>query len=140
MQTYQSVLRFRVEEPLIQIYAESENDLLTALSHVDFNFRDRITSVSAPESKESAELLKQGVIITKKPSEYTHKVFLRDGRYDRDLLNRTLEYLDSIPEQVKVSKATREQINRSHGYIWNCWFYTNDFGYFNSNGELFLKH
>jgi hypothetical protein len=126
IKNHSTQVRVRVEEPLVQIYTETEQDLLDILSDIEPEFRSSIISVAGPSNEKDAKLLKQNVILIKKSHEYTHKVFIRDGRYNIDVLHTMLDYLDSLEDQVKVHRGTRDQINRSNGYIWNCWFYTKD--------------
>ena len=121
-------IKLRVEEPSVQIYAESEEKLYEIVtkyfSHLQNNY---ITAIAGPVDKNAEDILNSGAIIRKKDVGYTHKIIIRDGRYGTDLKQNLLVYLESMgPEIAKVSKSGTELLRKSSGYIWNLYVYTND--------------
>ena len=123
----QSGIKLRVEEPRIQIYAETEDELVNlVIDHLQ-PFVKNIESVAGPANEEAVEVLNSGAIIRKTDNGYTHKVILRDGRYGAEVKETILQYLDGLHiEIVGVPKSCREMFTKSSSYIWNCYFYTND--------------
>ena len=60
---------------------------------------------------------------------YRFKIILKDGRYDTDTKQRILNFLQNMgEEQVSVTRGTCEMLAKPSGFIWNCYFYTNDPG------------
>ena len=122
-----SGIKLRVEEPRVQIYAETENDLVNLVSEHLQSFVTNIESVAGPSNEAAAEVLNSGAIIRKTDNGYTHKVILRDGRYGSEIKETILQYLDSLQIDIAgVPKSCRAMFSKSSSYVWNCYFYTND--------------
>lgn len=123
----QSGVKLRVEEPRIQIYAASEDDLVNlVLGHLQ-PFASHIESVAGPANEDCAEILNSGAIIRKTDNGYTHKVIIRDGRYSTETKDSILEYLHGVGiETVGIPGSFQKMFSKSTGYVWNCYFYTND--------------
>lgn len=120
-------IKLRVEEPRIQIYANSEDELVDLVTNKLQSFVTNIEEISGPATDEAAEILNSGAIIRKTHNGYTHKVILRDGRYGPEIKEAILQYLDNLNiEMVNMSKSCRSMLSKSSSYIWNCYFYTND--------------
>lgn len=122
-----SSIKLRVEEPRIQIYAASEDELVNlVLDHLQ-PFVKNIESVAGPANEEAVDVLNSGAIIRKTDNGYSHKVILRDGRYGPEVKDTVLQYLDSLQiEIVGVPASCRNMFTKSTSYVWNCYFYTND--------------
>lgn len=122
-----SGVKLRVEEPRIQIYAATEDELVNlVLDHLQ-PFVKSIESVSGPANEEAVEVLNSGAIIRKTDNGYTHKVVLRDGRYRMEVKETILQYLDSLQVEIAgIPNSCREMFTKSSSYVWNCYFYTND--------------
>lgn len=121
-------IKLRVEEPMIQIYANS-NQTLKDLVNKFFTKEQRsyVKSISGPENEQAEKLLDSGSILRKTDIGYKYKVLLRDGRYSPEVKTNLLNYLDSLgPEIVKLSGTNRSMLNRSNTFLWNMYFYTND--------------
>ena len=119
--------KIRIEEPRIQIYANSEDELVDLVTNKLQSFVTNIEEISGPATDEAAEILNSGAIIRKTHNGYTHKVILRDGRYGPEIKEAILQYLDNLNiEMVNMSKSCRSMLSKSSSYIWNCYFYTND--------------
>ena len=120
-------VKLRVEEPRVQIYAETENDLIDIVKNQLSAFISSIESVAGPANDAAADILNSGAIIRKTDNGYTHKVILRDGRYRADVKEAILQYLDGLQIEIAgVPKSCREMFTKSSSYVWNCYFYTND--------------
>ena len=122
-----SGIKLRVEEPRVQIYAATEDELVNlVIDHLQ-PYVKHIESIAGPANEEAAEILNSGAIIRKTDNGYTHKVILRDGRYGADVKETILSYLDSLQiEIVGVPESCRNMFTKSTSYVWNCYFYTND--------------
>jgi hypothetical protein len=118
--------RFRVEEPNMQIYAESEKDLQDLVKHFKPEWRNYIEEVTYPVSADAIEKLKAGAILRKNAHDYSHKVMLRDGRYELETKQQILNYLDNLGDLVKLSKGSREMLTKNYTSMWGVFFYTND--------------
>jgi hypothetical protein len=120
--------KMRVEEPRIQIYAESEEQLKNIIQvyfdRVDYRY---IESISGPEDEEAEAILNSGGIIRKRDIGFTHKVILKDGKYSQDVKNSLLNYLANLgPDMVKIHGGLLSMLTKSSSYMWNGYFYTND--------------
>ena len=124
---YSDEIKFRIEEPKIQIYTDSEDMLKVVACAILPNFQTSIDAVQFPESDDQAKLMLEGKIITKATTkiEYKYKVTLRDGEYDSETRNSILQYLTNLGDEVKVSEQTLLKL-RSYHYLWSAFLYVND--------------
>ena len=122
-----SGIKMRIEEPRVQIYAATEDELVDlVLDHLQ-PFRKYLETVSGPENDKSAEILDSGAILRKKNIGYTHKVLIRDGRYNPESKASILNYLESLGTNlIKVPQSGLDMLTKKSEYIWNLYFYTND--------------
>ena len=120
-------IKMRIEEPRVQIYAATEDELVNlVLDHLQ-PFRKYLETVSGPENTECAEILDSGAILRKKNIGYTHKVLIRDGRYNPESKASILNYLESLGTNLsKVPQSGLDMLTKKSEYIWNLYFYTND--------------
>lgn len=120
-------VKLRVEEPRIQIYANSEEELLEIANTQLLAFSSAIESIAGPADKAAEEALNSGAIIRKKDIGYRYKIIIRDGRYSVEDKNALYNYLTNLgPETVKVSPTGFGMLQKSTGFIWNLYLYTND--------------
>lgn len=123
---YRSQIRIRLEEPNVQIYAETESVLREIADEISNKFRSHVLTVCGPRTEEIGKLLKSGIIVSKTKTEYTHKVLLRDGRYSSQVKGQILEYLHSLGDIVKLSPGSIRMLNKPYPSMWGVFFYTND--------------
>ena len=120
-------IKLRVEEPRIQVYAVSENELKDLISSHFKLFTSHIESFAGPADAEAEKFLNSGAIIRKTNNGYSHKVILRDGRYSNDIKESISQYLNGLGEDlVGIPSSARVMLAKSSGYIWNAYFYTTD--------------
>ena len=120
-------IKLRVEEPRIQVYANTEIELIELVQTRLQPFLSNIESVSGPEDILAEEILNSGSIIRKKDLGFQFKVIIRDGRYNSSVKNNILTYIDSLgTDVIQVSKSGRSMLSKGSGFIWNLYFYTND--------------
>ena len=119
--------KLRVEEPRIQIYATTEEELIELVNNQLLPFVDYIESVAGPEDAVAESVLNSGAIIRKKDIGYQYKIIIRDGRYSLEDKHVLMTYLTNLgPDIVKVSSTGFEMLKKSTGFVWNLYLYTND--------------
>jgi len=116
-------IRVRVEEPLIQFYAETEEEL--KLVAVRLSTFDCVTAISGPNDV-TADILKSGGIVIKKKSDFPYKIIFRDGRYTADVKLQLLDFLLAQGEDVKISRGVQDMLKKSYPSIWGVFCYTKD--------------
>jgi hypothetical protein len=121
-------IKMRVEEPRLQLYAESEEQLQNIVQvYFDQSDYRYIESIAGPESVETAVALNSGAIIRRRNLGYTHKVIIRDGKYSTEIKTSILNYLTGVDQTtVKIPRAFLQMLTKSSSYMWNGYFYTND--------------
>jgi len=121
-------IKLRVEEPRVQIYAETEQQLENLVkTHLGTQFCNHVESMVGPANNKCADILNSGAILRKKDVGYKYKVILRDGRYDFDAKQSILQYLLNLGEdQAQLPKSGYDMLNKHTSYIWNLYFFAND--------------
>jgi len=121
-------LKFRIEEPNIQVYAEDETELYKfAQAICDPNYPNtHIAAISRPHSDVQLNLLKQGYTIKREESDYPYKVMVREGRYTAETKKQLLNYFTNCGDQVKVPPHLNEALTKSFDSIWGSYFYVKD--------------
>lgn len=120
-------VKFRVEEPRVQIYAENEKELKQIVDQFDQAWKWRIEEVFGPENVEAENVLNSGGIIRRTDIGFKYKVLLKDGRYSAQTKSQLKHYLENLgDDQVKLSKSGMDMLSRPAGFIWSFYFYTND--------------
>jgi hypothetical protein len=122
--TYNDTIRLRVEEPYVTIYSETEETLNQLASTELTQWRKHLVSVTRPESDAIKNILDSNAIIIKKDVGYRYKFMCKDGLCPNK--QSIHAYLDSISDQVKLSKTVLHNLTRPNKYIWGVWFYGND--------------
>jgi len=115
-------VRTRIEEPNIQFYTQDEATLKTIALKIDPKY---IESITYPQP-EMVPLLQCGAIVTPTPWAYSHKVIVRDGRYSLQTKQQLLHYLENLGDTVKLSKTSKDMLNKQYESTWGVFFYTND--------------
>jgi hypothetical protein len=121
-------IKLRVEEPYIQIYADSltnlENLVIDYFQHFPHSY---VTSISTPADAKAEAILNSGAIIRKTDSGFKYKVLIRDGKYPPEIKHSILQYLYSLgTDQVTIPPGGIEMLTKTSSYIWNLYFYVND--------------
>jgi len=121
-------LKLRVEEPRIQIYANSVDKLEQLVTnYFDSSWNIFVESVSGPADAIAESVLNSGAIIRKTDVGYRYKIIIRDGRYSPEVKTSLLNYLDNVgTENIKLSPSGRQALEKNSVYIWNMYLYTND--------------
>jgi hypothetical protein len=120
--------KIRIEEPEIQIYAASEDQLLNLVAN-EFTVEQRqyIRIIVGPENQAAATLLGSGAILRSTSNGYKYKVIVRDGRYDEETKQNIRAFFTNIgPDEVMVTEAGLHALNAPGNYMWNLYFFCND--------------
>lgn len=121
-------VRFRVEEPLVQIYTVDEDALKVIAGRIPAQFSNRIESVQVPASDAQAALLKENKILVSSTSrvKFKYKIYFRDGNYPVETKRQVLTYLQNLGDEVQTSPGTMQQLDKGYEYTWGCFVYAND--------------
>jgi len=120
-------IKLRVEEPRIQIYAATEQELINLTNTRFVPFKNYIESFAGPGDAKAEAVLNSGAIIRKVDIGYRYKVILRDGRYDQEVKQQLLQYLNNLgTDNVRVSKTGLDMLAKPTSYVWNLYLYVND--------------
>jgi hypothetical protein len=121
-------IKMRIEEPRIQFYAETEEQLLNIVqTYIDSGDHQHIESIAGPKDTESEVILNSGGIIRKRDIGYTHKVILKDGKYPQEVRTGLLNYLNNLgKETAKIPDGLLKMLGNQSGFIWSAYFYVND--------------
>jgi hypothetical protein len=118
-------LKFRVEEPRIQIYADTEQELTTLVGYLK-PYRQTVTEIYAPKDN-TVDLLNGDAIIRRRSNGYRYRVNFRDTTIDPDIKANLLTYLDNLTSaEVLVPKNVHRMLTRPGKYIWSMYMYSND--------------
>lgn len=119
--------KLRIEEPFIQIYAESESDLQSLITTHTNVFKENILTITGPENSATKEMLNAGAIIRKSDIGFKYKVILRDGRYSLSSKTDLLNYITNLgPDIIRIPRSSVRMLSKGTSSIWGCYFYTND--------------
>ena len=121
-------IKVRIEDPYMQIYAETESELLTFVSNIDYEFHKNIKTIYGPGTVDEFDLLTKGYTIRAEPQEYGYRVSVKEGRYSRETKQQILGYLRNIGDEAKLPRHFVENMDRSFDSVWNCYFYVKDPG------------
>ena len=119
-------IKFRVEEPHIQIYAETEG-LLYQIASGDLSAQKcNLRRVTAPKDQDTLELLNSGSILLTKSNGYLYKIILKDGKYANGNKAAIRNYLINLGDVIKMSPSVLRNLSTTYDHAWNIWFYSND--------------
>lgn len=118
-------VRIRVEEPNIQVYAETEVELKNFVQHFS-QYPEIFREVHGVFDSVQEQILKSDKIITRVPNKWRYKVLFREGVIDAQIKLSILAYLDNLGDQVQVSESIRHQLERPYNTLWGGFIYLND--------------
>ena len=121
---YIDQIKMRVEEPYITFYTATE-DLLFKIASQHLKAWDAdIVSISRPTNDYVKTLLDAGSIVAKSDNGYRYKFICKDGLCTNK--DSICAYLENLEDQVKVSRAVKNMLEKDNKFIWGAWFYAND--------------
>lgn len=119
-------VKIRTEEPKLSVYADDELMLQSVARSIDPDYKDKIISISGPESEEIKAILNKRTILVKKPPKYQYRIWFKEKQFNYSTRKQVLDYLLSLGELVKMSQHTRESLSKPYDSIWGSYFYSND--------------
>jgi hypothetical protein len=115
----------RIEGTSVSIFA-NDLDSLYQLASTQFN-NYQLVMLSTVFDNQTQQLLDQGYIIVKQPTDYPYKITLREGFYksvqDRNSLG---QYLRSLGNEIKITQNILRTLESSNKYIYHSYFYVKD--------------
>jgi hypothetical protein len=121
---FKDQIKIRVEEPHISVYSNDEAFLYSLVSKV---LPDRILEVHAPSSKAAEDALNDGNVITKRISDYSYKVVLKERMLaDSSLKENVKDYLYNLNEEVKMTNSLIKNLSSKYSYFLGGYFYCKD--------------
>lgn len=119
-------VRFRIEADVLSIYSDSEDFLYNLATNELSAWSKCAVSFSMPENDNVQALLDQGYVIVNKPQTHIYKIKLRET-FGRNVERKHLgNYLQSLGNDVKVTKYILEHLFREHKYFPAGYIYVND--------------
>ena len=117
-------IKVRVEEPYVDIYAQTEEKLKELCELLDDP--TSVKSVSGPQSKQAETLLVDNKILRKRKPKWRYRIALKDKKFNKDIKKSLWNYLSGIGEEIRMPHMAKHQLTKEHDWIWGCYFYTND--------------
>lgn len=118
---YADKIKMRVEGDLMQVFAETEDDLKMISEAIGIY---DITDISYPKPG-TENALQNGTVFMGKNTKYKYKVILRDGDYTVAAKQAMLAQFDAN-DDVQVPNQLRTMLTKKYTYLWGSYFYTND--------------
>jgi len=116
-------LKFRVEEPYLSIYSNDEKYLYDIVSQAG----STVTEIHRPGSESAKDILNQGDIVIKKPSDYEYKVVLRESSaISFEVREQVYNYLIGLNDTVKMTRSCKRNLTERHYWFTGTYFYTKD--------------
>jgi hypothetical protein len=121
-------IKFRIEEPSIHIYAETDKQLKDIVKkHFTQDCYEFITGFAGPEDSSAESVLNTNAIIKSKSNGYKYKVILKDGTYDAFIKTSLLNYIEGVgTENAKLSRSSIRSLSSASRFIHGVYFYSND--------------
>lgn len=121
-------VKFRIEEPTVQIYAVDESALKDVVNAINPEYTCRIRMVQFPINDATSTMLMEGKVLLKANSriDYMYRVHLKDGEYPQDTKKSVLNYLTNLGDEVKMGDTTMKRLSGSYDYLWGSFIYVND--------------
>jgi len=121
-------VKIRCEEPTLTIYSTDELMIKSVAASIDPTYRDQIQSIIGPENDNLKAVLQNNTILVKTPPKYKYRVWFKEKQFDEDTRINVYNYLNGLGDLVRITSHTQESLQKSHNWIWGCYFYTNDKG------------
>lgn len=118
-------LRFRVEEPWLDIYSNDYAEL-TAILRYDPD--PQYNEIHRPATDATRAIIERGeMVATDRHNGVDYRVNVREGFLKHDIRNILLSLAETYPTDVYLPKRFKEKISNSAGHTWlSGYFYVND--------------
>ena len=121
--TYQEQIKIRTENPRIQFYTQTQEQLKIIAQSLSNS--ECLCIVTGPAQGTESMLLDDKIIATGRIT-HRYKVNLRDGSYNQARKQQILALLQSQGEDVKITAGTVHGLNRPYPGMWGAFFYCDD--------------
>jgi hypothetical protein len=122
-ETYKDTVKVRCEDPWVQFYAETEDELKVIAQSL--SREESILAITGPVPG-TESLLAGDKIIASKKIQHRYKIMLRDGNYNRDAKTQILGLLEALGEEVRIPASLRYGLTREYTGMWGAFFYANN--------------
>jgi hypothetical protein len=120
-------IKVRVEEPYVQFYSHTEDELKSVLNTFPEHLRNRLHTIIVPKNEAEKQLLLENKILRKsRRDNYRYKVTFKDGRMNVNTKLQLLNYLKSLGEEIKLPLAAERMLQNGYSGFWGVYCYTND--------------
>jgi hypothetical protein len=113
--------KFRTEGDLLQVYTETEQDLIDIAKEIN-QYRS-IKTVTGPQPG-TEDALRNGVVYMSK-IDYKYKIVLRDGNYPLEIKRNILAQLRAH-DDIKIPSSLAQMLVKKYPALWGGYFYCND--------------
>lgn len=121
------VKRIRIERGNFAIFGETLEELYELANGPLGNYTKDIVELCTVRNQEELDALNNNFIIMREPTDYTHRVTLRQGYTgnlsDRQSLGR---YLEGIGSEIKITKNLLSNLVGTNKYLQGGYFYVRD--------------
>lgn len=116
-------LRYRIEEPLIQLYSNNEQLIYDLVAQDSAALRE----IYRPNNNLAKLALESNQIVVSRPPEYEYKIYLREGiNLTNDIRISIGQYLTNLGSEVKIPAATLHNFTTRKLWFTNCYLYAKD--------------
>ena len=122
-ETYKDTIKIRCEDPWVQFYAETEDELKVIAQCL--GKEECILAICGPTPGTEAILTGDKIIGSKKIL-HRYKITLRDGNYNLTSKLQILDLLEAQGEEVKIPASLRHGLTRDYTGMWGTFFYANE--------------
>jgi hypothetical protein len=119
-------VKIRTEEPKLSVYATDEPMLQSIARSIDAEHRNKIISITGPDSDEVKALLNKNIILVKKPPKYRYRIWFKEKQCSFETRSQILNYLTGLGDLVRMTEHTRASLGKPYDWIWGSYFYSND--------------
>ena len=121
--TYQDQIKIRSENPHIQFYTKTQEQLKTIAQSLGNS--ECLCIVTGPKQGTESMLIDDKIIASTRIT-HQYKVNLRDGSYTQTQKQQILNLLQSQGNDVKITAGTVHGLTRPYPGMWGAFFYCND--------------
>src|SRR5210317_295582 len=119
-----SDFHFRIEEPWLCVYSNSESYLYSLITQSPS--MDRLLSVCVPRNLESIAALDAGEVLVKTDNGYDYRINLREGRMTAQIADSLLNLLESQGDAVKMTRSCEQNLRKRNVWFTKTYFYSKD--------------
>lgn len=125
LEQYSGRFKQRIEEPVLQLYADNVNDLLSFARQL--KYPDYLVSVMMPRNTHERQLLESGLVIRRKPVTWNYRFHIREARYSWECRQQLYQYLKNLEDDVHLPQSLWDRlVDPKNTYIWGGYIDAND--------------